>query len=389
MKLTGKLLDDSLPVTVTVEDGRIAHVARETDATALGGPDIWIAPGFHDLQVNGYGGRDFNAGSWGLEASSADPVEELAALQRDLARHGTALFCPTVVTDAPEQMEANLRRIAAAVESNARFRTAVTGVHLEGPFISPEEGPRGAHPVEHIRLPDADLFDRFQDAAHGLIRMCTLAPEMPGALGLIEYLVENGVVAAIGHTGAGAASIRDAVAAGATVSTHIGNGCHASIPRHNSYIWEQLACDELIATLIADGHHIEPAEARVMVRAKRPQAVALISDAVRLAGMPPGLYADGRFEVKADGHIVLTGTPYLAGASALLDTCIVNAWRWTDMDLAQAVACATETPARALRMDRKGRIAVGCDADLTLFRVREDDLMEIVMTVVGGERADG
>lgn len=126
-----------------------------------------------------------------------------------------------------------------------------------------------------------------------------------------------------------------------------------------------------------------------MVRAKRPQAVALISDAVRLAGMPPGLYADGRFEVKADGHIVLTGTPYLAGASALLDTCIVNAWRWTDMDLAQAVACATETPARALRMDRKGRIAVGCDADLTLFRVREDDLMEIVMTVVGGERADG
>ena len=388
MKLSGKLLADGSPATVIIEGDRISSVAHGMDREALGGPDIWIAPGFHDLQVNGYGGRDFNAGSWGLADAAGDPGEELAALQRDLARHGTCLFCPTVVTDTVTQMASSLRRIAGAVQQDARLRWAVTGIHIEGPFLSPEDGPRGAHPLEHVQLPSRDLFLRFQDAAHGLIRICTLAPELPGALALIEFLVQNRVVAAIGHTGASAAVIRDAVLAGATVSTHIGNGCHARIPRHDSYIWEQLACDRLIATMIIDGHHIEPSEARVMVRAKGPQRTALISDAVKLGGMPPGTYADGRFEVKPDGSVVLARTPYLAGASALLDTCIANAWRWTDMDLAQAVACATEVPARVLGLASKGRIAAGCDADLTLFRVGSEGPLEIVATIVRGERSD-
>ncbi len=388
MKVTGKSITNGATITVAIEGSRIAAVTDGGDTDALGGPDVWIAPGFHDLQVNGYGGHDFNAGSWGLD-TRVEPAEGFALLQRDLAGHGIALFCPTVITDSVEQMAANLRRIAKAVATDAQLRSGVTGIHLEGPFLSPVEGPRGAHPLEHVRGPDIPLFQRLQDAAEGLIRICTLAPELPGALALIEHLVAAGVVAAIGHTGANAKAIRDAVSAGATLSTHIGNGCHAAIPRHDSYIWEQLACDRLTATLIVDGHHIEPAEARVMVRAKRPERIALISDAVMLAGLPPGRYARGRFEVMPDGHIVLTGTPYLAGASALLDTCIVNAWRWTDMDLAQAVACATEVPARVLDLERKGRIAAGFDADLTLFRIAPDGPMEIIATIVGGRRSDG
>jgi N-acetylglucosamine-6-phosphate deacetylase len=399
-RLTGKLVSDGLPVTVTVEGHLIADVVREADAAALGGSDVWIAPGFHDLQVNGYGGRDFNAGSWGLDAADGSTAgQDFAGLQRDLARHGTALFCPTIVTDAAERMAANLRRIAEAVAGDPCLRHAVTGVHLEGPFLSPEDGPRGAHPVEHVRLPDWDLFQAFQDDADGLIRICTLAPELPGALAFIERLLESGVVAAIGHTGASATTIRDAVSAGATLSTHLGNGCHDRIPRHDSYIWEQLACDDLVATLIVDGHHIEPAEARVMVRAKnassqpsalspQPQAsgrVALISDSVKLGGMPPGFYAERRFEVKEDGSIVLAGTPYLAGASALLDVCMVNALQWTDMDLGQVVACVTEVPARVLRLPAKGRIERGYDADMTLFRLADHGPLEVVATVTAGE----
>ncbi|MBM3495808.1 MAG: amidohydrolase family protein, partial [Armatimonadetes bacterium] len=377
LRVTGRLIHDGSPVTVTARGGLIVEVAP----SAAPAPNLpWLAPGFHDLQINGYAGRDFNAGSWGL----ASPVEhDFAGLQRELARHGTALFCPTIVTDAPKRMGANLRRIADALDQDPLLRRAVTGIHLEGPFLSPEDGPRGAHPAEHVRHPDPELFDGLQDAARGHIRICTLAPELPGALDLIERLVAQGVVAAVGHTGGSPQDIRNAVAAGATLSTHLGNGCHAAIPRHNSYLWEQLACDRLMATLIVDGLHIEPAEARAFVRAKGPGHTALISDAVMLGGMPPGAYADGRFEVMADGRIVLAGTPYLAGASALLDTCVANALRWTDMDLPQVVACVTEAPARALisepgassggsvGMVHKGRIEVGFDADMTLFRTTE------------------
>lgn len=383
MLVTGRLVGDGALVTLEIVRDRIGTITEGAAQGALGSADDWLAPGFHDLQVNGYGGRDFNAGSWGLDAD--DTAESLSDLQRAMARHGTALFCPTVVTDAPERMEASLARIALAMDRDPCFRSAVTGIHLEGPFLSPEDGPRGAHPIEHVRAPDVAVFDRLQEAAQGGIRMCTLAPELPGALSLIERLTSRGVVAAIGHTGAGAAVIRDAIAAGATVSTHIGNGCHAQIPRHDSYIWEQLAADELTATLIVDGHHIEPAEARVFVRAKGPRNVALISDAVHLAGMAPGLYAEGRFEVKDDGSIVLAGTPYLAGASRLLDDCVANVLRWTDFAPAQAVACVTEVPARVLRLTQRGAIAPGAWADLTLFRMPPDAPLQVTATVTAGQ----
>jgi N-acetylglucosamine-6-phosphate deacetylase len=377
-------VEDGAPITLELEGGRIRSTTPKPTSQALGGADVWVAPGFHDLQVNGYRGNDFNAGSWGSEPASEPDFADLVA---DLAAHGTALLCPTVVTDSLDGMAANLSRIARAMQQDNRLRRAVTGIHLEGPFLSPEDGPRGAHPVAHVLAPDMAVFERLQDAASGHVRLCTLAPELPGALALIERLVEDGATVAIGHTGATASQIRDAIAAGATVSTHVGNGCHARIPRHDSYIWEQLAADGLIATLIVDGRHIEPAEAKVFIRAKLPGRFALISDAVTLAGLPPGVYGEGRFEVRKDGRIVLAGTPYMAGAAWLLDTCVANALRWTDLNLPQAVQSVTETPARALRLQCKGRIGEGYDADLTLFRLTDAGPIEIVATVIGGEVA--
>lgn len=386
MLVCGRDISDSVVRTVHIRDGRIVELTDGVVANAIGGADVWLAPGFHDIQVNGYGGHDFNDGAWGLPPTTTD---DLLQLQDALAAHGTALFCPTVITAELDIMARNLRRIARAMERSRTFRMGVTGIHLEGPFISPEDGPRGAHPLEHVREPDPGAFQRLQDAAAGHIRICTLAPERPGALHFIEMLVEHGIVAAIGHTGAPAAVIRDAITAGATLSTHLGNGCHALIPRHDSYLWEQLACDRLTASFIVDGHHLEPAAARVFVRAKGPQRTILISDAVGLAGMPPGVYDDGRFTVRSDGSVALSGTPYLAGAGFLLDTCIPNACQWCGLTLADAVGCVTTIPARLLRLPDKGRIAVGADADLTLFMTdtngRDPAKLTVLATITSGE----
>lgn len=381
MIVTGTLCGSAAPMSVDIQGGRIASIRPGLAPDALGGADTMISAGWHDIQVNGYAGNDCNAGSWGI-VSPRQP--DLDALTLDLARHGVALFCPTVITDSPEAMEHSLRRIATAMASDGPFRRAATGIHLEGPFLSPDDGPRGAHPLEHVRPPCWDEFQRLQEAAIGHIRICTLAPELPGAIDLIERLTASGVVAAIGHTGASPACIRDAVAAGARLSTHIGNGCHAALPRHDSYLWEQLAEDRLTATMIIDGYHLQPAEAKVFVRAKGSERTILISDAVTLGGMPPGLYAEGRFEVKPDGHIVLAGTPYLAGAAALLDACMANAVRWTDLSLTEVIETVTHTPAHLLSAQRKGAVREGYDADLTLFRVPSEGPLDVIATIADG-----
>src|SRR5262249_12675635 len=148
-----------------------------------------------------------------------------------------------------------LRTLGAACDTDPELAHATPAFHLEGPYISAEDGPRGAHPSAHVRPPDWEEFCRLQEAAGGRIRLVTLAPEREGALGVIERLVATGVVVALGHTAATGRQIHDAISAGARLSTHLGNGAHAVLPRHPNYIWEQLAADELWASIICDGHH--------------------------------------------------------------------------------------------------------------------------------------
>src|SRR5262249_8138444 len=155
-----------------------------------------------------------------------------------------------------------------ALDSDADLAAAVPGLHVEGPYLSPEDGPRGAHPLEHIRPPDWDEFQRFLEAAGGRIRLLTLAPEAEAALPFIERLPAAGIVVAIGHTGADPETIHAAVRAGARLSTHLGNGAHSMIRRHPNYIWEQLACDDLTASVIADGHHLPASVLKCFARVK-------------------------------------------------------------------------------------------------------------------------
>jgi len=382
MRLGGKLCETGEAVTLSTSGSRITSITSGIDGVALGGNDVWIASGFIDLQVNGYGGHDFNLGAWG----AADEVSSnLGAIFERAAAAGTAMLCPTITTNSRVAIVAALRALDSALVSDQNLAAAVPGVHLEGPYIGSEDGPRGAHPLEHVRDPAWDEFQAFQEAAGGRIRIVTLAPERTGALPFIEKASEAGVVVALGHTGASPATIRDAIRAGARMSTHLGNGSHALIPRHDNYIWEQLAADELYASVIADGHHLPATVLKSFVRAKGADRLVLVSDAVSLGGLPPGFYSDGVREVLPSGKVVMAGTPYLSGAGHLLDTCVANAVRLTDLTLAQGVRCTTEIPARLLGMERKGALRNGWDADLTLFRFHEVGPLEIVATLRRGE----
>jgi N-acetylglucosamine-6-phosphate deacetylase len=262
---------------------------------------------------------------------------------------------------------------------------AVSAIHLEGPYISAEDGPRGAHPRQYIRKPDWDEFERWQNAAGGRIRLMTLAPEHEGSLAFIEQLVQAKVVVSLGHTAAISARIREAISAGARMSTHLGNGCHALLPRHDNYLWEQLAADELWASIICDGHHLPSALIRCILRVKTPRRTILTCDASSLAGMPPGRYRewDQELEVLPEGKIVVSESGFLAGSWSFTDRCIGNAVRDGGVSLSEAIEMASIRPRELLGLPIN-RLEVGQPADLVLFEWDDVAGFRPMATVIAG-----
>jgi N-acetylglucosamine-6-phosphate deacetylase len=350
---TGEMID------VACAGSQIRAVTPLTDAR----PDYqagWVAPALFDLQINGGGGHNFS--STRLVRQSIREVVEMCR------SHGIGAFCPTLVTNSFEALHHGFRTLREACEADADLAATLPAFHLEGPYIAAEDGPRGAHPRKFVRPPDWDEFQRLQDAAGGRIRLVTLAPEQPGALMFIERLTASGVVVAIGHTGAAAACIQAAIRAGARLSTHLGNGSHAMLPRHDNYVWEQLAADNLSASIICDGHHLPASVVRCIVRVKTPARLILTCDASTLAGQPPGPYREWEqdFEVFSDGKVIVAGTSFLAGSGVFTDTCIGNVIRFAGVFLADAVDMAGAQPRALLDLPSR-RIEPGMPADLVLF----------------------
>ena len=343
------------PLAVAVENGRITAVTPSTES-----PAVWVAPSFFDPQINGCLGVSFNA-------ATLTP-EQVRTVADECRRHGIGGFCPTLITGGFDALRHGFVTLAKASDADPDLARRLPGFHLEGPYLSAEDGPRGAHPREHARDPDWDEFRRWQDAAGGRIRMVTLAPERPGACGFIEKLTAAGVVAAIGHTAATGEQIRAAVAAGARTSTHLGNGAHAVLPRHPNYVWEQLANDDLWASMIPDGHHLPAAVVKCVVRAKGVGRTLLTCDASSLAGMPPGRYREWgtELEVLPTGKVVLAGTPYLAGSGHFTDVCVGTVIRAAGVSLADAVEMASVRPRQLLGLPVPA-IEVGLPADLVVF----------------------
>lgn len=344
----------------------------------------YVAPGFIDLQVNGFAGVDYN--------SPIAPHEEIARSLDALFATGVTRFFPTVITGDPEEMTGALHNLVRARESLADGK-AMEGFHVEGPFISPDDGPRGAHPRRWVRPPDIEEFRRFQDAAEGHVRLITLSPEWPEAPRFIETVTGEGVVASIGHTKATSDQLRDAVSAGATLSTHIGNGAHAVLPRHPNYLWEQLAEDRLAASLIVDGIHLPESFLRVAIRAKGADRAVLVTDAVMPAGCEPGIYKLGEVDVElhSDGSVRLLGGTRLAGSALKMNDAIANVMRIARISLSEAITLATKNPARVGRIASRQRgLVPGDRADIVRFRVVEETgRIEVLETWFAGRRVYG
>lgn len=346
-------------IAITVEDGVIAAIQ-----TVDGANHEYVAPGLIDLQVNGFAGLDLNDGHL--------TPERVKTLADHLLSAGVTTFLPTLIT-APEADI--IRALTVIAEARRRFPSLarmVPFVHVEGPSVSPLDGPRGAHPAAHVRAPSLAEFERWQAASSNLVGLITLAPEQPGAIDYISALVHRGVLVALGHTAASPEDIHEAAAAGASLSTHLGNGAAATLPRHPNVLWSQLAEDRLTATFIADGHHLPADTFKAMVRAKGLERAVLVSDAVALAGMPPGLYEQpvgGTVEVTADGRVGIAGTPYLAGAGLPLCANVAIATDMAGLTLNESLRLATENPGRII--GNRGRLAVGAPADLMQFAWQE------------------
>ena len=315
------------------------------------------ASGFFDLQVNGFAGVDFNDPATTPEAvARALDAQELTGVTRCL---------PTLITSSLEDFARCARTVLATGHA------AVAGLHMEGPYLAPEDGPRGAHSRDHVRPASFDDFSKRQEAADGRIRLVTLAPEVPGALSLIERLVELGVRVAIGHSAASTARIADAVSAGATLSTHLGNGCATTLARHPNLLWAQLAEDRLRASLIVDGHHLPPETVKVMVRAKTPGRCLLVTDATMCAGCAPGRYHLGALEVELspEGRVQSPGAATLAGSALTLPQAVANMCRFAGLSLAEALPLAAEQPAAYLGEAPRGRLELEWDEARGSLRV--------------------
>jgi len=374
MKCSGVDVSSGVPVEISF-DNLIAGVDPLISPPS---DPAWLAPGWIDLQVNGFAGVDYNSPTAGLE--------EIARSIRTMFATGVTRFLPTVITGSPDAMTGALRNLARAKESLAEG-PAMEAFHVEGPYISPEEGPRGAHPAAWVRPPDLEEFRRFQEAANGHIRLVTLSPEWPQAPRFIEAVVQEGVVAAIGHMRATSQQIADAVNAGATLSTHLGNGADAVLPRHN-YIWDQLAEDRLAASFIVDGIHLPATFLNVALRAKGLERAILITDAVMPAGCQPGPYKLGEIDVElhADTSVRLKGGSRLAGSALTMDQAIANIIRMAGLSLREAVALATRNPARIGRIASRQRgLNTGQAADLVRF-THADGQIQVLETYLNGVR---
>jgi N-acetylglucosamine-6-phosphate deacetylase len=377
--IRGCLKPDGPVQDIQVAAGKIVTIAPAADpppAPLIGDAFCIVGEAFFDLQVNGFAGVDFNR-------PALDEADLLRATQAMWA-HGVARFFPTLVTASVEAIARTLTAVRRARQNNPTLARAIPGIHLEGPFLCPEDGPRGAHPRAHIRDPGWDIFCRFQEAAEGLIRLVTLAPERPGALELIRRLRAAGVVVAIGHSDATEADIDAAVQAGAQLSSHLGNGAHAVLPRHRNYIQKQLATDDLLASIIVDGHHLTDYFVQNVVRCKGPERVILITDAMAAAAAAPGIYRLGEVlaEARPEGVVRLPGTPYLAGSALTLDRAVDNVRHFARISLPCALTMATSQP-RLLWPDLPGGLAPGAPANLVL--VRDGPPLEVLRTIVAGE----
>jgi len=322
------------------DSGTVMDVVGTDASSVTDAPFVTL--GFFDLQVNGFAGVDFNAP--GLTPEAMD-----VALEGMLAS-GVTKCLPTIISASPNWLVDRFRSLEDSVRLSRLGPYMVAGYHLEGPFISPDDGYRGCHPAAAICAADMAIINRVQEAADGRIRLVSLAPEVTGALELTDQLHRAGIRVALAHTAARVPEIREAVDRGACLSTHLGNGTPHLLEKHDNVIVHQLGDDRLHASFIADGQHLPADVLKLYLRAKGVSRSILVSDATAAASAPAGNYTLGELAIARgpDAVVRLPGTPYLAGSALGLDQALRNLVAWLDVDLADVSTMAGINPRNLL-----------------------------------------
>jgi len=355
-----------------IENGVIAAIDSDPSS---GAADTTLTPTFFDIHTHGAANHDV------MEATP----DALCTVSRFLATRGVGHYLPTTVTAPVDQTLRSLEGLANAIEASSTDNEAQPiGIHLEGPFIS--HAKRGVHPTADIQPPSIALFDLFQQAARGHIRLITIAPEVPGAMELIAHATALGVRVSVGHTNATAHDAQSAVAAGAASATHTFNAMRSLDHREPGVAGTVLDTESLFAELICDGIHVAPELVRLWLKAKGERGI-LVTDSISATGMPDGTYTLGTFKVKvADGRALAAddlahGKSTLAGSVLTLDRAVANLQRFTGASLATATRMASQSPAEMMGVtDKVANIAVGQPANLNVFNAAGD----LTRTILNG-----
>ena len=358
-------LEEISDAAVVFDDGRIVSVGPRAGVTVPAGAreisarDATVAPGFVDVPVHGAGGHD---------VMSSTP-EALTTIAGTVARRGTTSLVATTVTAPPDEtrrcLEGISRFILSPANRNADVSAEILGIHLEGPFISPMR--RGVHPAGAIANPSVTLLDRYLDAAGGTVKILTLAPEIPGALDLVERGYAKGLVVALGHTDATYQQAHTAIFRGARHAVHVFNAMRPFSHRETGVLGAVLTDPSVTAEVIADGVHVDDPAIRLLLAAKGTDLVLLVSDGTAATGMRDGSYRLGTFDVTVSDGICRNREGKLAGSTLTLDRAVQHMVR-LGVPVIEAIRMATYNPARRIGMEaRKGTVAPGADADLVLL----------------------
>ena len=356
MNIEGRYYRTGLKTVIKVCKGLITEVV---ESNADGSNELpYIAPGLVDIQINGFKGINFNTDDLN--------DEDMVNITRSLLEKGVTSYCPTIITNSVETTTKILDVMNKALNYHRFLADSMIGVHLEGPFISPVDGPRGAHPREFVVPPNWDIFKQLYESSGRRVKLLTMSPEWTNSSEFIRNVVNLGIKVAIGHTSASSNAIAEAALAGATLSTHLGNGTHLSLPRHPNYIWDQLSNDDLWASMIVDGFHLPESVVKVVLRVKQDKAF-LVSDSVYLAGLSPGRYQThigGQVILSPEGRLYVDNQPkLLAGAAKSLKEGVEYLVHHQICSLSEAWDLASTKPAKFMGMPASNGISIGDPAD--------------------------
>ncbi|MCX6333529.1 MAG: amidohydrolase family protein [Bacteroidia bacterium] len=378
-EIAGLLYSDNKPVSVGISDGRITSV-KHIGKLPADIHDIFIAPGFIDNQVNGFAGVSFTFGGGELTP------EGVKKATIELWKTGVTTYLPTLTTNSHELLLKNFTLLAGVID-DPDLLGSIPGFHLEGPYISPVDGFRGAHPKIYVRQPDWTEFLELNKAAGNRIIQVTIAPEVEGALDFISKCRSAGIIVALGHHNGDAQSITAAIDQGAAIATHLGNGCANMINRHLNPLWPQLSDDRLMISIIGDGFHLNPEEIRVFYKVKGPEKTIITSDVTSYTALPPGKFVNAEgdsLELTREGMVRYPAQNVLAGSALPLKKGIANVMKVTGCTVEEAVNMATRNPAKLYGWSDRGIIGPGKRADLVLFKIVDNEIV-IMRTIVSGK----